>query len=356
MAALDRFIDWVTPEARRELLGTRGRLAVLAVGIGLAVLAPLVESSNPFWIILVTEILIFALFALSFDFAFGHSGLPSFGHAAMFGAAGYATAFLMLSVTQNLLVVLSVSAVVGFLLATVIAWLSVRTNDIYFAFLTLAFAQMVYLIAIDDIPAVVLGADSITAGDNGLVALPTYELFGVSFAPLLNYYYLTLLLVAVAFVVLLRVANSPFGRVMASIRENEERVGFLGYDVRRYKIVAFALSGAFAGLAGSLFVTFQSIVHPSMLFWTTSGEVFLMTLLGGAGTLWGPMVGASLVIFIEDSFSTNWKIVLGAVYIVVVIFAPQGLASLLGSLEADPKAAGRSIKQSLLNYVRKVRG
>jgi branched-chain amino acid transport system permease protein len=192
-------------------------------------------------------------------------------------------------------------------------------------------------------------------GDNGIVALPTYELFGMSFGPVLNYYYLTLVLVAVSVVLVLRIANSPFGRVMLSIRENEDRVAFLGYDVRRYKIVGFAISGGFAGLAGGLFVPFQSLVHPNMLFWTMSGDVFLMTLLGGMGTLWGPMVGAAVVILIEDTFTTNWKIVLGTFYVVVVIFAPKGLAILLRSVSSEPDRAVENVRNALRTYVEKVR-
>lgn len=355
MSVVERFIDWTTPEAHSALLGRNGRIGMLLVGLALAVLAPVGYLLEPFWINLAVRILIFALFALSFDFAFGHSGLASFGHAAMFGSAGYAVAFLLQTVTQNVVVVLAAAVVVGVVVAAVLAWLSARTREIYFAFLTLAFAQMFYVAALRDIPAVVLGVEAITRGDNGIVALPTYELFGMSFGPVLNYYYLTLVLVAVSVVVVLRVANSPFGRVMLSIRENEDRVAFLGYDVRRYKIVAFAISGGFAGLAGGLFVPFQSLVHPNMLFWTMSGEVFLMTLLGGMGTLWGPMVGAGVVIFIEDTFSSNWKIVLGAFYVVVVIFAPKGLASLLRSLSQDPGNALANVREALRSYVEKVR-
>ncbi|WP_435348601.1 branched-chain amino acid ABC transporter permease [Haloarchaeobius sp. HRN-SO-5] len=355
MSVVGRFIDWTTPEAHSALLGRNGRIGMLVVGIVLAVLAPVGYLVQPFWINIAVRILIFALFALSFDFAFGHGGLASFGHAAMFGTAGYAVAFMLQSVTQNVVVVLSAAVVVGVFVAAVLAWLSARAREIYFAFLTLAFAQMFYVAALRDIPAVVLGVEAITQGDNGIVALPTYELFGMSFGPVLNYYYLTLVLVAVSVVLVLRIANSPFGRVMLSIRENEDRVAFLGYDVRKYKIVGFAISGGFAGLAGGLFVPFQSLVHPNMLFWTMSGDVFLMTLLGGMGTLWGPMVGAAVVILIEDTFTTNWKVVLGTFYVVVVIFAPKGLASLLRSVSREPERAVANVRNALRTYVEKVR-
>lgn len=355
MSVVERFIDWTTPEAHSALLGRHGRIGMAVVGVLLAVLAPVGYLVQPFWINLMVRVLIFALFALSFDFAFGHGGLASFGHAAMFGTAGYAVAFLLQSVTQNVVVVLAAAVLVGVVVAAVLAWLSARAREIYFAFLTLAFAQMFYVAALRDIPAVFLGVDAVTRGDNGIVALPTYELFGFSFGPVLNYYYLTLVLVAVSVVLVLRIANSSFGRVMLSLRENEDRVGFLGYDVRKYKIVGFAISGGFAGLAGGLFVPFQSLVHPNMLFWTMSGEVFLMTLLGGMGTLWGPMVGAAVVILIEDMFTTNWKIVLGTFYVVVVIFAPKGIASLLRSVSREPGKATRNVRDALRSYVEKVR-
>lgn len=356
MSVVKRLVNLTTPEAHTALLGRNGRIGLIVVGLLLAVLAPLVSAFQPFWINIATRVLIFALFALSFDFAFGHSGLASFGHAAMFGTAGYAVAFLLQSVTTNVVVVLAVAMFVGFVVAALLAWLSARTREIYFAFLTLAFAQMLYVAAIDDIPAVLLGVAEITQGDNGIVALPMYEFFGFSLAPDLVYYYLVLVLVSVSVIVVLRVANSPFGRVMLSIRENEDRVAFLGYSVHTYKIVGFAISGAFAGLAGGLFVPFQSLVHPGMLFWTMSGEVFLMTLLGGMGTLWGPMLGAAVVIIVEDIFAGNWQIVLGFVYVIVVIFAPKGLASVFRTLGRDPMGVSETIRQSLQTYVEKIRG
>jgi branched-chain amino acid transport system permease protein len=356
VSVVDRFRDFTTPDAHSTLLGRTGRIGFLVVGVLAAVLAPVVHAVQPFWLDIAIRVLVYALFALSFDFAFGHGGLPSFGHAAMFGTAGYGVAFLLVHVTHNVLVVLAGAVLVGFLVGALLAWLSARARDIYFAFLTLAFAQMFYVAAHQDVPAVLLGVDAVTQGDNGIVALPMYELFGVSFGPLLTYYYLTLVLVAASVALVVRIANSPFGRVLLSISENEDRVAFLGYDVRRYKIVGFAISGGFAGLAGGLFVPFQSLVHPNMLFWTTSGEVFLMTLLGGMGTLWGPMVGAALVVLVEDVFSANWKLVLGTVYVVVVIFAPRGLASILQGLDRDPKAVLATVRESLRTYVRKVRG
>jgi branched-chain amino acid transport system permease protein len=353
---VDRFIDFSTPDAHQSLLGRRGRIGLVVVGVFLAVLAPVIQSTAPFYLDIAIRVLIFALFALSFDFAFGHAGLPSFGHAAMFGTGGYAVAFLLMEYTRNLLVVIVVAMAVGFVVAALLAWLAARARDIYFAFLTLAFAQMFYVAAKQDVPAKLLGADSITRGDNGIVALPMFELFDVSFTPLLNFYYLTLVLVALSVILVLRLANSPFGRVLLSIRENEDRVAYLGYNVRRYKIVGFALSGAFAGLAGALFVPFQTLVHPNILFWTTSGEVFLMTLLGGMGTLWGPMVGAGVVILIEDLATANWKLVLGTVYVVVVIFAPQGLASILRTLARNPRAAMTALRRIPRAYVDQVRG
>jgi branched-chain amino acid transport system permease protein len=356
MSVVKRFVDRMTPAAHSTHLGRNGRIGLVVVGLLFAVLAPVASVVQPFWIDLAIRVLIFALFALSFDFAFGHSGLASFGHAAMFGSAGYAAAFLLQSVTKNVVLILAVAMLVGFLIGALIAWLSAQAHEIYFAFLTLAFAQMFYVVAINDIPAALLGVESITNGDNGIVALPMYEFFGVSFASNLVFYYLVLAIVAISVVVLVRVVNSPFGRVMLSIRENEDRVGFLGYNVRRYKIIGFAISGAFAGLAGGLYIPYQSLVHPSMLFWTMSGEVFLMTLLGGMGTLWGPMAGAALVIVIEDMFVGNWKIVLGLVYVLIVIFAPKGLASMARSVSENPTGAVDAVKRSLRSYAEKVRG
>jgi branched-chain amino acid transport system permease protein len=340
-----------------ELLSGHGRLAVFLSIIVLALFAPIANAYEPFWLNMLVRMMIFALLALSLDFIFGYAGLLSFGHAAMFGAGGYAAAMIITDVTANALVVLPIAMLVGAVVAGVIGWFSVRARGIYFAMLTLAFAQMFYVIAFTDLPATVFGVESFTGGDNGLFGIQRYETFGIDFTSTLLYFYLTLATVALSFVALLRLSNSPFGRVLQGIRENEERVQFLGYNVQRYKVLGFALSGAFAGLAGGLYVPFQSVSHPGLLHWMISGELVVMLLLGGLGTLWGPMLGAGLVIFLEEQLAgfASWEIILGGIFVVVVIFAPQGLAGAITSVRNDPRNVVTNAKRAVHNYIDKVR-
>lgn len=344
--------------SRNSVIGRTGLLALAVVAVLLVVFAPVASVIQPFWLNQLTIILIFALFALSLDFVFGYAGLLSFGHAAMFGMGGYAAAFLLQGVTGSALIVLPVAVLAGLVTAAIIGWLSVRARGIYFAMLTLAFAQLFYTTMFNDIPATLLGVDSVTGGDNGLIGFEAFELLGIELGSLVAYYYFALVIVALSTVVIVRVANSPFGRVLAGIRENEDRIAFLGYDVDRYKIVAFTISGGFAGLAGGLYVPYQSTAQPGMLHWTMSGELIVMTLLGGMGTLWGPMLGAALVTYLEDVLSAvvGWEIILGTVYVLVVIFAPRGLAGVITNLREDPLGTLTNAGRSLRTYVKKVRG
>lgn len=340
-----------------EALGPTGRRAFLVLAVALALLAPVLEVTASHYLFLLTRVLIFALFALALDFVFGYTGLPSFGHAAMFGSGGYAAAFLLLGPTQNVLVVLPVAFLGGVFVAAVIGWLSVRSRGVYFAMLTLAFAQVVYIIAFNDFPAAILGVESVTNGDNGLIGIPGYDLFGIDLGSDFVYYYLTLVVTGGSAALLFRLANSPFGRVIQGIRENEDRVEALGYDVNRYKVVAFTLSGGFTGLAGGLWVPLQTIAHPSLLDWTLSGELIVMVLLGGMGTLWGPVLGAALVTVLEDLLSSieGWRLILGGIFVVTVIFAPEGIAGIVRSVREDPEHALENLVQVLRTYVRKVR-
>jgi len=174
----------------------------------------------------------------------------------------------------------------------------------------------------------------------------------------MSYYYLSLAGLAAMLALVTRLANSPFGRVLQAIRENEDRVAFIGYNVDRYKIIAFTISGGMAGLAGGLWVPFNSTATTSMLHWTTSGELIVMTLLGGMGTLWGPIAGAFLVVFLEDSLSAigNWEIYLGIVYIVIVIFAPRGLSGIVQTIRTNPNPAVllSEMRSALATYRQKV--
>lgn len=358
MSAIRDFLDRHDARHRHdEVLGGPGRLALLGVAILLVIVAPILEPSAPFLVFLLTRVLIFALFALSLDFVFGYTGLPSFGHAAMFGTGGFAAALLLTNGTQNILVVLPTTFVVGVLVAIAIGWLSVRSRGIYFAMLTLAFAQVLYIVAFNDLLARIFGFANVTGGDNGIVGIPGFEIAGSSLQGTLVYYYLVLFLTIGSVALLFRVANSPFGRVIQGIRENEDRIDALGYNVTLYKVVAFSISGGFAGLAGGLWVPLQTLAHPQILHWQLSGELIVMVLLGGMGTLWGPMFGAALVVLLEDFLSSiiGWRVILGSVFVIVVIFAPTGLAGIIRTLREDPRGAPRHLRNAIQTYLSKVR-
>lgn len=316
---------------------------MLALLVVLVVVAPFVNAVQPFLLNVLIRIFVFALLVLSLDFVFGYCGLPSFGHAAMFGTGGYAVAFLLMEYTRNVLVNLAVAVLVGFVVAAAMGWLSVRAHGLYFAFLTLAFSQMIYVVTFQDIPADLLGAASVTGGDNGLVGLPLYEVPGVNLFDPLNYYYFALLLLVGSTAAIVRLANSPFGTVLRGIHENEARMTALGYDVRRYKVLAFAISGGFAGLAGAVFAPYQSLVHPQNLHWLLSGNLIIWSLVGGLGTLWGPMIAAGAITYLEYSISgiQGWLIVIGLVYIVVILFARDGLAGVAHRLNESIKTGRR---------------
>lgn len=345
------------PGRHDEVLGRFGRLALTAMGILFLVVGPILEPAAPFLVFLLTRVLIFALLALSLDFVFGYSGLPSFGHAAMFGTGGFAAALLLSNGTRSLVIVLPTTFLIGLLTAVGIGWLSVRSRGIYFAMLTLAFAQVLYIIAFNDLLATIIGVPNVTGGDNGIVGIPGYRVAGIDLDGTLVYYYLVLALTAGSVALLLRIANSPFGRVIQGIRENEDRIDTLGYNVSRYKVIAFSLSGGFAGLAGGLWVPLQTLAHPQILHWQLSGELIVMVLLGGMGTLWGPMFGAALVVVMEDFLSSiiGWRVILGSLFVIVVIFAPKGLAGITRTLREDPRGVPRHLRRAITTYLAKVR-
>lgn len=357
MGLYDTFYGGERTTTAETIVGRVGRLGMTAVFAVLVVVGPVLAQVLPTRLNMLVHMLVFALLALSLDFVFGHAGLPSFGHAAMFGTGGYVSALLLSNGTSNLLLVLGISALAGFAVAAAIGAISVRTRGVYFAFLTLAFAQMMYVLVIKDIPAEVLGMDSVTGGSNGIYGLTNYTLFGFGFEETLSMYYLALALLALSFVLVLRLCNSPFGRVLVGLRENEDRINFLGYNVNLYKTVAFAISGALASIAGALWAPYQTIAYPGMLHWTISGEAFIMTLLGGAGTLWGPMLGAALVVFIETTFtgaSSGWQLILGGVYVIVVIFSPEGIAGTFQRIRSDDKPIRDRLTHAMRNYLQSV--
>ena len=287
------------------------------LGIGLAVVLALPWFVYP---PVASDIVAFALLAIALDLLIGFTGLLSFGHAAFWGTAAYATGLVAIHAGVPFPVAVLAGAVAAAALAVPIGYLSVKRSGIYFAMVTLAFAQMVYFIANQ--------WRGVTGGENGLQGVPR-ELFGVDLSDPFYFYYAALPLVLVGLFAAWRIVRSPFGRVLVAIRDNPQRARALGYPVQRYKLLAFVLSATLAGLAGGLHAVGHGFASLQDVHWTTSGKAVLMVVLGGIGTLWGPGLGAALVVQLEDYLATagfvGIDMVVGAVFVVVVLLFRRGV-------------------------------
>lgn len=290
---------------------------------------------SDFYLALAIRIFVFALFLLGFDLLAGYAGLVSFGHAMFFGTGAYTAALVLKYLTTSVWAVLAAAILVSAVVAAVVGYFAIRAREIYFVFLTFAFAQFFYHL--------VNGWEFVGAA-NGLPGIPKPTLgFGIELRHRAAFYYFALGLVAVGALLARRLVRSAYGRVLVGIRENEERARFLGYDVTACLRRAFLVSGVFAGVAGGLHAADQSFVAPTLYYWSVSGEVLLMELLGGMGTLAGPVAGAAVVIVLGDVLSSwmaeRWLLVMGLVYAGCVLFSPTGLAGMLRRLRATGGAA-----------------
>jgi branched-chain amino acid transport system permease protein len=274
---------------------------------------------------LATQVLIYGLFALGFNLLYGYTGLLSFGHAAYWGLGAYGTGIAIAKLKVGSLW-LALGAGIGLPLVagTAIGFFCLRRRGIYFSMLTLAFAQLLYFVAFH--------LADWTGGDDGLrgITVLPVQLPGLTLSldTPLGFYYFALVLVGLAVAGLKRILDSPFGAVLQAIRENADRAAACGYDVTRVKQLSFAFSAVFAGLAGALDALRLSVVPVESLYWTTSGQVVIMTLLGGAGTFFGPFVGAATYLVLEDRVAVvteSWPLVIGTVFVLFVLFLPRGI-------------------------------
>jgi branched-chain amino acid transport system permease protein len=284
---------------------------------------------------LATQVLVYGLFALGFNLLYGYTGLLSFGHAAYFGLGAYGAGITLAklgwhSVWVAVLIGVAAAGVGGVL----VGFFSLRRRGIYFAMLTLAFAQLFYFIAFH--------MADLTGGDDGLRGIPKLflGLFGwqIPLGNPLSFYYFALFWVGLTVAALRRVLDSPFGAVIAAIRENSDRAQACGYDIVRIKLVAFVFSALITGLAGALDALRITVVPVESLYWSTSGQAVIMTLLGGAGTFFGPFVGAGTYLVLQDRLSLvieSWPLVIGVVFMACVLFLPKGIwGTLLARLSA----------------------
>ncbi len=285
---------------------------------------------SPYYLELVIQMMIFALFAMSLDLLIGYTGMASLGHAAYFGIAAYATGLLALKLNWLVWLALPAGLLAAALAAALFGMLALRTRGSYFLMITLALSQVVWGIA--------FGWRTLTGGDDGLPDVPRPNLgFGLTLTDSTAFYYFVLILVGLGALFLARIVASPFGYALRGIRESETRMVALGYSVRHYRLAAFVIAGTFAGLAGCLYVYYNRFVSPDYLQVVRSAEVLLMVILGGAGTLIGPAFGAALIVLLENvvsAYTERWLVVLGVIYILVALFAPRGIAGLVRELWA----------------------
>jgi branched-chain amino acid transport system permease protein len=300
-----------TPATRQA--HAAGLVAILAM-----LLFPFLVTDYPR--ALIAEIYIFAIFAMSLDLLLGFTGLMSLGHAAFFGLGAYAVAILgtLFGVNAWLGLVAGVAAAAGG--AALIGLFCVRTSGIPFLMLTLAFSQLVYSVA--------LKWRDVTGGTDGMAIAEKPGFFGFDLSNSLTMYFMTLVFLLLCYWGLRRLLNAPLGHVFVGIRENEPRMLAIGYPTRAYKLLSFTIAGAFAGLAGGLYAIFNSFISPDAVYWTASGDILIMTMLGGAGTLIGPAIGAGVFLLMKNvvsSYSEHWLAIIGAIFICGVLFFPGGI-------------------------------
>src|SRR5712692_5969078 len=298
------------------------KLKVLALAALIVALAVFPRFAGNYPVKLLQEILIWGIFAMSLDLLMGYAGMVSFGHSAFFGIGGYVAA-LALSKSPGLISALVLPALAAGLAALVIGFFSIRVSGVYFIMLTLAFSQMFHAYTFQ---VSWLGAE------DGLVGIPRPTVPGWDIASLRGFHGYLLTLVVLVTLALWRVVRSPFGHVLRGIHENEARMEAVGYAVDRYKLVAFVIAGVIAGVAGALYAQFNGSITPDAFFWKTSGEALLMVIIGGTGTLGGPVLGAAAFILLQSLVSTyteRWMLILGVTFILFVLFAPGGIVGAL---------------------------
>ena len=292
------------------------KIAVIILGLILLVALPHLVPYQA----LATQMLIFAIFAVGYDILFGYTGMLSFGHAAFFGLGAYGTGLSLIHLTSSVPLALLLGVALALAVALPIGLLSIKRHGIYFAMVTLAFAQLIYFIAFQ--------WRSLTGGDDGLQGVPRPPLGPLDLDSPSAFYYLVLVVFILAVVLGLRIISSPFGKTLQALRENSDRAMSVGYDPRRYKLISFLISAAFAGLAGGLYAMLQNFVPLFSLGLDLSGDIVLMTLVGGMGTIYGPIIGAMGIVYIKDLLSSHtdvWPLIMGGLYVLSVMTFRRGV-------------------------------
>ena len=324
-----------------RLLGKNGAMQIIAGLILIMVLAIFpVLSPSTYYINLVSSILIFALLAMSLNILVGYTGLSSLGQAGFFGAAGYCAGILNILSGFGFLASFVGTLIFIMLLAAVFGFINVRSKGVTFLMVTIALGQILW--------GVSQTWTSITGGANGLVGISHPVLFGILIKSAQSYYYLILIVFAICFYLIYRLVNSSFGLTLQGIKDNSQRMSSLGYNVYLHTWIAYIISGTFAGIAGILFAFFNHFVSPEVLSIVNSAKALMMVLVGGVGTLTGPLLGAIIIVSLENLISTfteRWVLIMGLLYITVVLFSPEGLLVLFKKYKsrflAQKKTNGR---------------
>jgi len=303
-------------------------LACLAV----AVLILIGLFAGRFTVYLTSRVMILSIFAMGYNLLFGRTGLLSFGHAAFYAAGAYGLGLFSLHVSPHPLIGILVGVASACMLAAVIGFFCVRQTEIYFAMLTLAFGMMVF--------SLIWNMRSVTGGDDGLVGIMRAPIsLGVVSIPIIkprNYYFLVLIFLAVSVYLIYRIRRSPFGLVLAGIRENDRRVQFAGISLKNYRLGAFVISGTFAGLAGALGTLLESNTTPFSAHWSHSAEPVLVSLIGGIQTFAGPLVGSAVFIILREvieRFTHNWMLWFGLILLVIIMGFRGGIVGALSQLK-----------------------
>lgn len=293
-----------------------------AVLVLLLLFAPFMIST--YSVMILSEILIMGLMAVSFNLLLGYTGLLSFGQGAFFGLGSYCAALMLQAGYQNLFLILLSGMLVALLASLVVGFFSVRLDEIFFAMITLGFGMLFFSVAHNWL--------DVTGGSDGLpvFALPSLTLFGneITFYEPTNMYYLVFTVVLIGILMLWLIVHSPFGLILKAMRENKQRVSFIGGNVRLLRVAAFAISGAFTGLAGVLFCLFNNMATPDFMHWSFSAKPVIMSIIGGTGVFLGPLFGAGIFFVLEQliiQFTENWMFFLGIVLVPIVLFFPQGV-------------------------------
>ena len=294
----------------RFVVGAVGLLALMPFGL------------PPYAMTLLTEALILGLFAMSLDLMVGYARLISFGHAAAYGFGAYACGNLMLHTSIPLPFAVMLAGLLGGIVAIGVGWICTQATGVSFSMLTLAYGQLLY--------AVAFKWTAVTGASDGRAGIPRNPgPFGVTWwSTKIGFYYLTLTCLTAAFLFCRALVRSPFGAVLRGIRENEAKTLALGFDTRRYKIAIVAIAYGVAGMAGALYAVFAGFANTELLFWLLSGQVLIMVIVGGTGTLIGPILGAAFFLYMQQKLSTytdSWALFFGVIFILFVLFLPEGI-------------------------------